>query len=78
MLDEATSALDNLTERIVIQNVVRQSNHAAVIVIAHRLAAIRSFDKIIVFQNGTVADSGTFRELLKNNCYFRELYQKEQ
>ncbi len=48
ILDEATSALDNVTESIVMKNVLAQVNDAAVIAIAHRLASIRDFDKIYV------------------------------
>ena len=76
-MDEATSALDNVTESIVMKNVLAQVNDAAVIAIAHRLASIRDFDKIYVFREGGIVGSGTFAELLEKNAYFQELYQKE-
>lgn len=78
ILDEATSALDNLTENIVIQNVIKHLHNVTVIAIAHRLSAISGFDRIIVFKNGKIMGSGTFQELLANNSYFRELYRKEK
>ena len=78
ILDEATSALDNVTESIVMKNVLAQVNDAAVIAIAHRLASIRDFDKIYVFREGGIVGSGTFAELLEKNAYFQELYQKEK
>ena len=77
-MDEATSALDNVTESIVMKNVLAQVNDAAVIAIAHRLASIRDFDKIYVFREGGIVGSGTFAELLEKNAYFQELYQKEK
>lgn len=78
VLDEATSALDNVTEHIVMKNVLAQVKDAAVIAIAHRLTSIRDFDKIYVFREGSIVGSGTFSELLEKNAYFNELYQKEK
>ena len=77
VLDEATSALDNVTEGIVMRNVLEQKKHAAVIAVAHRLTSIREFDRIIVFKNGKIVGNGTFDELLENNSYFFDLYRKE-
>lgn len=78
VLDEATSALDNVTEHIVMKNVLAQVKDAAVIAIAHRLTSICDFDKIYVFREGSIVGSGTFSELLEENAYFNELYQKER
>ncbi|MDE7284976.1 MAG: ABC transporter ATP-binding protein/permease [Lachnospiraceae bacterium] len=78
VLDEATSALDNVTESIVMKNVLEQVHNATVIAIAHRLSSIVGFDRIIVFRNGKIVGNGTFEELLVNNSYFMELYRKEQ
>lgn len=78
VLDEATSALDNVTEGIVMKNVLKQINHATVIAVAHRLISIREFDRIIVFRNGKIVGNGAFDELLENNSYFFDLYRKEK
>ncbi len=78
VLDEATSALDNLTESIVMRNVMEQVEDATVIAIVHRLAAVSGFDRIVVFRNGRIVGTGTFDELLANNGYFGELYRKEK
>lgn len=74
ILDEATSALDNLTEEAVMQEVVERLKDKTIIVIAHRLSSIISFDKIIVFGNGEITNQGTFEELMKLDKYFAELY----
>ncbi len=78
VLDEATSALDNLTESIVMKNVIEQIGNATVVAIAHRLASISGFDRIFVFRDGKIVGSGTFEELLAGNSYFGELYRKEK
>lgn len=77
VLDEATSALDNVTESIVMKHILKQLKHATVIAIAHRLTSIREFDRIFVFKDGRIVGTGTFEELLANNCYFIKLYRKE-
>ena len=78
VLDEATSALDNVTEGIVMKNVLDKINSATVIAVSHRLTSIREFDKIFVFRNGKIVSNGTFEELLENNRYFFDLYRKEK
>nr|WP_296457291.1 ABC transporter ATP-binding protein [uncultured Acetatifactor sp.] len=78
VLDEATSALDNVTESIVMKNVLEQVKDATVISIAHRLSSIRGFDHIFVFKEGRIVGSGTFEELLAGNSYFAQLYRKEK
>ncbi len=78
VLDEATSALDNVTEGIVMKNVLEQIKHATVIAVAHRLTSIREFDRIVVFRNGKIVGNGTFDELLEKNSYFLDLYRKEK
>lgn len=78
ILDEVTSALDNVTESIVMKNVLAQVKNATVIAIAHRLSSISDFDKIVVFKEGEIVESGTFEALLERNNYFGELYRKEK
>ncbi len=78
ILDEATSALDNVTESIVMKNVLEQAKDATVVSIAHRLSSIREFDHIFVFKEGRIVESGSFEELLAENGYFAELYRKEK
>jgi len=76
VLDEATSALDNVTESIVMKNVLERVEHATVIAIVHRLNFIHEFDQIYVFRDGRIVGNGTFDELLADNSYFAELYRR--
>lgn len=78
VLDEATSAMDNVTEGIVMKNVLARVSQATVIAIAHHLASIRDFDEIFVFREGKIVGHGSFEELLAGNGYFLELYQREE
>ena len=78
VLDEATLTLDNVTESVVMKNVLEQVNNTTVIAIAHRLASISKFNRIIVFRDGKIVDNGTFEELMADNSYFFELHRKER
>ena len=64
ILDEPTAALDAESEALVIQAMERLMEGRTVITIAHRLSTLRNADKIIVIDNGVVAEDGTHQELL--------------
>lgn len=73
ILDEATSALDNITERAVISAVRELQHDKTIIMIAHRLSTIEDCDKILLFDSGRIATTGTFGELAANNVLFQEM-----
>ena len=75
ILDEATSAMDNITEKKVMENVVKQLNNKTLIVIAHRLEAIKDVDKIYVLSDGIIQEQGKYNELIDKNGYFTKLYK---
>jgi ATP-binding cassette, subfamily B, bacterial PglK len=73
VFDEATSALDNLTEREVMAAMQDLPQDRTTIMIAHRLSTVKVCDRIVVMDNGRVADVGTWDELLKRNETFQML-----
>ena len=77
ILDEATSALDNESELIVQEAIEQLINNRTTIVIAHRLSTIENADKILVLDNGSVAESGTHDELLSQEGIYKSLYQNK-
>ena len=74
-LDEATSALDNITQKIVTDSLDQMN--CTRIVIAHRLSTIRSCDRIIVLDQGVIAEDGTYDELIEQNGLFAELVKRQ-
>ena len=77
ILDEATSALDNESELIVQEAIEQLINNRTTIVFAHRLSTIENADKILVLDNGSVAESGTHDELLGQEGIYKSLYQNK-
>jgi NHLM bacteriocin system ABC transporter ATP-binding protein len=75
ILDEATSALDNESQATVTDSLSQLS--ATRIVIAHRLSTIRDADRILVLENGVVAQEGTFDQLTEQPGTFRDLVQRQ-
>ena len=75
ILDESTSAIDNITERLVMENVIKQLDNKTLVVIAHRLETIKEVDKIYVLSDGVIQEEGKYNELLKMNGYFKKLYK---
>jgi ABC-type multidrug transport system ATPase subunit len=73
ILDEATSALDNISERRVQRALAESRSDRTVILVAHRLSTLRDTDRILVFDNGRVVESGTYDDLVRAGGVFTEL-----
>ncbi|HSH28648.1 MAG TPA: type I secretion system permease/ATPase [Thiohalobacter sp.] len=74
VFDEATSALDYESERIIQQNMRRICKGRTVIIIAHRLSAVRRADRIIVMEQGRIAEQGTHDQLLQHEGRYARLH----
>ena len=74
LLDEVTSALDIQNENLIQKAVSHITRNKTVIVIAHKLNTIKDCDNILVFDKGKIVEQGTHEELLKQNGYYKKLY----
>lgn len=74
ILDEATSAVDNETEAALQRSIERISKGRTTIIIAHRLSTIRRADRILVLDNGTIAEEGVHEALLERNEIYARLW----
>jgi len=72
IFDEATSALDNENEALIQKNLEKIFAKTAIITIAHRLTTLRNSDRIIVFENGKIIQSGDYQTLSSEVGRFRD------
>ena len=77
ILDEATSNLDTATEQAIHQTIDRVSQDITTIIIAHRLSTILSCDKIIVLEDGKIAEMGSHEELLARKGKYYNLWKSQ-
>src|SRR5207253_3078473 len=75
ILDEPTSALDAQTEALLLDALVRLMRGRTTIVIAHRLSTIRQADRIVVLQDGRIAEEGSHDRLLAHGGVYAGLYR---
>ena len=81
LLDEATSALDSNSEHMVQQAIdeLQRTKSQTTIIIAHRLSTIKNADKILVIDKGSIVQTGSHEELLRNsNGLYFTLWNKQQ
>lgn len=77
ILDEATSHLDTESERLVQKALQNLMAHRTVIVIAHRLSTVRRADKIVVLDQGRIAENGTHDELISYGGIYQRLHDMQ-
>ncbi len=77
ILDEATSALDSESEALVQEAMMRIMQDRTVFVIAHRLATVRSADRILVLEKGQIVESGNHQELLTKNGVYASFHTRQ-
>ncbi|MEH2244613.1 ABC transporter ATP-binding protein [Nostoc sp.] len=77
ILDEATSALDSESESLVQEALERLMQKRTVFIIAHRLSTVRRCDRILVFEQGQIVESGTHEELLALERRYARFYAQQ-
>lgn len=77
IMDEATSSVDTLTEGLIQQGMEVVMRECTSFVIAHRLSTIRNADRILVIENGQIAEIGSHAELLRQQGHYYRLYTQQ-
>lgn len=78
ILDEATSALDTITEQKIQSSFDKLAVGRTSLIIAHRLATVRDADRIVLIDEGKIAEMGTHQELLAKNGEYARLYNTQK
>lgn len=78
ILDEATSALDTITERSIQKSFDELSKDRTCLIIAHRLATVQNADRIILVDDGRIAEEGTHAELMKLDGRYAKLFNTQR
>ncbi len=74
ILDEATSSVDTRTERLIQDALRHVLKGRTALIIAHRLSTIRNADRIVVIENGSIAEEGSYDELIRSDGVFAQLH----
>ena len=78
IFDDCLSAVDARTEKEIIENLYHYLEDKTALIITHRIFSLFKFDKIIVLDEGRIAEEGTHDQLLQNNGIYTEMYQRQQ
>lgn len=73
LMDESTSNMDLISEKLMYDSILEYYNNRTVIVVSHRVASIKNFDKIVVLNNGEIEAIGEHRNLLEISNTYKEL-----
>ncbi|BFH23043.1 hypothetical protein PMJ11TS3_46400 [Paenibacillus melissococcoides] len=78
ILDDALSAVDARTEANIISNIREQRAGKTTLITTHRLSAVEHADWIIVLDDGKIVEEGTHDDLLKQDGWYKEQYERQQ
>ena len=78
LLDEATSALDSRTEQEILATLNRVARGRTTLAIAHRLSTIADADRILVLEQGRLAEQGHHTDLLRRDGLYAEMWMRQQ
>jgi len=77
IFDDTTSALDLKTEAKLYEALQREYPHMTKIIIAQRIASVKSADRIAVMENGRLTALGSHEELLKSSSVYQDIYDSQ-
>jgi len=77
IFDDCLSAVDTETEEKILSNLERISKNITTFIISHRVSSAKNADKIIVLEDGQIAQQGTHNQLITQDGHYKELYKQQ-
>ncbi len=77
IFDDCLSAVDTETEEKILSNLQRVSKDKTTFIISHRVSSVKNADKIIILENGKIAEQGTHNQLITKNGIYKNLYEQQ-
>ncbi|MGN6602106.1 MAG: ABC transporter ATP-binding protein [Ginsengibacter sp.] len=78
IFDDCLSAVDAKTENEIINNLYQYLHNRTAVIITHRIFSLFNFDKIVVLEDGEIAEEGTHQSLMEKNGLYAEMYRRQQ
>lgn len=77
LLDDSLSAVDTETEELILNNLLEFCKNKTTIIVTHRVSSAKNADKIIILEDGKIIQQGSHNQLLNQEGYYQELYNKQ-
>lgn len=77
LLDDCLSAVDTETEEAILNNLLEFCRNKTTIIVSHRVSSAKNADKIIILEEGKIIQQGSHNQLVNQDGYYKELYQKQ-
>ena len=77
LLDDSLSAVDTETEELILNNLLDFCKDKTTIIVTHRVSSAKNADKIIILEDGRIIQEGSHNQLLNQEGYYKELYNKQ-
>lgn len=77
VFDDCLSAVDTETEERILSNLNEISKDKTTFIISHRVSSVKNADKIIILENGKIAEQGTHNQLITRNGIYKNLYEQQ-
>jgi ATP-binding cassette subfamily B protein len=77
LFDDCLSAVDTETEEAILNNLFAICKDKTTIIVSHRISSAKNADKIIILEDGQIIQQGTHNQLLNQEGYYKELYNKQ-
>lgn len=77
ILDEPTSAIDSLTEQDIFEKLYKKFEGRTLITVSHRFNTVRRADRVVVFSNGQIIETGSHTALMRQNGLYHEMFRSQ-